>query len=50
MDDITKNPEVSFSVMDEDTIVSEEYTTYFRSVLAFGKARVVEGAERLEAF
>lgn len=50
IDAITKNPKVSFSVIDEDTIVSEKYTTYFRSVIAFGKARIVEGDERLEAF
>ena len=50
IDAIIKNPKVSFTVVDEDTIVSEEYTTYFRSVIAFGKARVVEGDERLEAF
>lgn len=50
IDAITKNPKVSFAVIDEDTIVSEEYTTYFRSVLAFGKARIVEGDEWLEAF
>ena len=50
IDAITRNPKVSFSVTDEDTIVSEKYTTYFRSVIAFGKARIVEGDERLEAF
>lgn len=50
IDAITKNPKVSFSVMDEDKIISEEYTTYFRSVIAFGKARIVEGDERLESF
>lgn len=50
IDAITKNPAVSFSVIDEDTIVSEEYTTYFRSVIAFGKARITEGDEHLEAF
>lgn len=49
IDAITKNPKVSFSVIDEDTIVSEKYTTYFRSVIAFGKARIVDGDERLEA-
>lgn len=50
IDAITKYPKVSFSVVDEDTIVSEEYTSHFRSVIAFGKARIVEGDERLEAF
>lgn len=50
IDAVTKHPKVSFSVIDEDTIVSEEYTTYFRSVIAFGKARIAEGSERQEAF
>lgn len=50
IDAMSKNPKVSFSVIDEDTIVSEEYTTYFRSVIAFGKARIVEGDEWLGAF
>lgn len=50
VDAIAKNPKVCFSVIDEDTIVSKEYTTYFRSVIAFGKARIAEGEEALEAF
>ncbi|MEL7648086.1 MAG: pyridoxamine 5'-phosphate oxidase family protein [Sedimentibacter sp.] len=50
IDAVIKNPKVSFAVIDEDTIVSKEYTTYFRSVIVFGKARIVEGDERLEAF
>ena len=50
IDAITKNPKVSFSVVDEDNIVSEEYTTYFRSVIAFGKARIVEGDEWIGGF
>ncbi|EHQ91678.1 pyridoxamine 5'-phosphate oxidase family protein [Desulfosporosinus youngiae] len=49
IDAITQNPKVSFSVIDEDTIVSEKFTSYFRSVIAFGKARFVEGDEWLEA-
>jgi nitroimidazol reductase NimA-like FMN-containing flavoprotein (pyridoxamine 5'-phosphate oxidase superfamily) len=50
IDAISKNGKVSFSVIDEDTIVSEEYTTYFRSAIAFGKARRAEGDEWVEAF
>jgi nitroimidazol reductase NimA-like FMN-containing flavoprotein (pyridoxamine 5'-phosphate oxidase superfamily) len=50
IDAITNYPKVSFSIIDEDTIVGKEYTTYFRSVIAFGKARIAEGDERLEAF
>lgn len=50
VDSILKNPKVSFAVIDEDTIVSAEYTTYFRSVIAFGKARLAEGDEWTKAF
>lgn len=50
IDAISKNSKVSFSVIDKDMIVGEEYTSYFRSVIAFGKARIVEGDEWLEAF
>lgn len=50
IDAITGHPQVSFAVVDEDRIISEEYTTYFRSVIAFGKARIVQGEERLKAF
>lgn len=51
MDAIRRQPKVSFAVVDEDTVVSAEYTTYFRSVIAFGRAFVVEdAAERRDAF
>jgi len=50
VDAILQNPKVSFAVVDEDTIVSAEYTTYFRSAIAFGQARIVEGEERRAAF
>jgi uncharacterized protein len=50
IDAIVKNPKVSFAVVDQDMVVSEEYTTRFRSVVAFGKARVVEGDEWIQAF
>lgn len=49
-DYLEKNLKVLFSVIAEDKILSEEYTTYFRSVIAFGKTRIVEGDESLEAF
>ena len=51
IDAIMQKPKVSFSVIDEDRIVSEEYTTYFRSVIAFGKARIIVGGDEwLEGF
>lgn len=41
---------MSFSVIDVDKVISNEYTNHFRSVIAFGKARIVEGNEKNEAF
>ena len=32
----------SFCVIDQDQIVPEEYTTYFRSIIAFGRIRILE--------
>ncbi|MGI6576589.1 MAG: pyridoxamine 5'-phosphate oxidase family protein [Eubacteriales bacterium] len=50
IDAIMKYPKVSFAVIDEDTVVSEKYTSYYRSAIAFGKARITEGNEHREAF
>ena len=47
LDSILKDDKVSFCVIDQDQVVGEEYTTYFRSGIAFGRARVLEGAEKL---
>jgi nitroimidazol reductase NimA-like FMN-containing flavoprotein (pyridoxamine 5'-phosphate oxidase superfamily) len=41
---IARNPKVSFCVIDQDKVVPQEYTTYFRSVIAFGRARIVDDA------
>ena len=50
IDAIINHPKVSFSVVDEDTIVSEKYTSYFRSVIAFGTIRVLtDDAEKRAA-
>jgi nitroimidazol reductase NimA-like FMN-containing flavoprotein (pyridoxamine 5'-phosphate oxidase superfamily) len=50
IDAVARSPKVSFAVVAEDTIVSEEFTSHFRSAIAFGTARVAHGAERLFAF
>ncbi len=50
VDAIRRHPAVSFTVVDEDTIIAAEYTSYFRSVLVFGKASVVEGELWEKAF
>lgn len=42
IDAIIKNAAASFCVIDQDQIVPEEYTTYFRSIIAFGKIRILE--------
>lgn len=42
IDAIKNHEKASFCVIDKDQIVPEEYTTYFRSVIAFGKIRFVE--------
>ena len=43
LDAIRRNPKASFCVIDQDQVVPEEYTSYFRSVIAFGTVRVLEG-------
>ena len=50
IDAMLKHPKISFAVVDEDTILSERYTSRFRSAVVFGKARIAEGEGRLEAF
>lgn len=45
VDAIKNNNKASFSVIDKDQIVPEEYTTYFRSVIAFGKITILENDE-----
>lgn len=41
--DAVKNCEkASFCVIDKDDVVPEEYTTYFRSVIAFGRIHIME--------
>ena len=42
LDAIAREPKVSFCVVDQDHVVPEEYTTYFRSVIVFGRASAVE--------
>ena len=42
LDAIRKDPKASFCVVDQDQVVPEEYTTYFRSVIVFGTTRILE--------
>lgn len=45
LDAIRRNPKASFCVIDQDHIVPEEYTTYFRSVIVFGTIQILENDE-----
>ncbi len=42
IDAIQRTAKASFCVIDKDLIVPKEYTTYFRSVIAFGSIRIIE--------
>lgn len=42
LDAIQKNAKASFCVIDQDQIVPDKYTSYFRSVIAFGQMRIIE--------
>lgn len=42
LDGIKRNAKVSFCVVDQDEIIPEKYTTYFRSAVAFGHARILD--------
>lgn len=45
VDAIKKHNKVSFTVIETDQIVPEEYTTYFRSVIVFGKAQFIDNLD-----
>lgn len=47
VDAMRNHEKASFCVIDKDQIVPEEYTTYFRSVIAFGKIRFIEDADEV---
>lgn len=50
VDAIRADSRVSFCVVDRDQIVPEEYTTYYRSVIVFGRARILDDpAEKRQA-
>lgn len=45
IDAITDSNKASFTVICQDKIMPEEFTTYFRSVIAFGKVRILDNYE-----
>ena len=50
LDAIRREPKASFCVIDQDEVVPEKYTTYFRSAIAFGRVReLTDDAEKRRA-
>lgn len=50
LDAIRRNAKASFCVIGQDEVVSETYTTHFRSAIAFGQVReLTDAAEKLAA-
>lgn len=49
LDAIARDSKVSFCVTDKDTVVPEKFTTHFRSVIVFGRARVLEDEEEIRS-
>ena len=42
LDAIRRDPKLSFTVIERDDVVPEELATYYRSVIGFGRARILE--------
>lgn len=42
IDSILRNPRCSMCIVEKDDVIPEEFTSYFRSVIVFGKAEIVE--------
>lgn len=50
IDAIRKYDKASFCVIDQDDVHPEKYTTFFRSVIAFGRIHIIEDdAEKMKA-
>lgn len=50
VDAIRKSDKASFCVIERDDVQPNRYTTFYRSVIAFGRIRIIEdGQEKLEA-
>ncbi|MDO5392833.1 MAG: pyridoxamine 5'-phosphate oxidase family protein, partial [Eubacteriales bacterium] len=46
IDAIRNYDKASFCVVDADDVVPEEFTTYFRSAIAFGRIKLIEDGDR----
>lgn len=48
IDAIKNHDKASFCVIDQDKIIPEEYTTYFRSVIVFGRIRIIDDEAEMQ--
>lgn len=49
LDAVSHCEKVSFCVVDQDLVVPLEYTTYFRSVIVFGRAEVLQSENEIRS-
>ena len=45
LDAVRSEPRASFCVVAQDLVVPEKYTTHYRSVIAFGRVRILEDGD-----
>ena len=43
---VQRNAKASFCVIDQDKIIPEEYTSYFRNVIVFGRIQVIKDEDK----
>ena len=49
LDALRRESRASFCVIDQDQVVPERFTTYYRSVIAFGTVRIIQDGAALRA-
>lgn len=47
IDSVKRNSKVSFCVIAKDEIVPEKYTTKYKSIIAFGKIKIMDNSEEI---
>ena len=47
IDAINRNDKVSFCVIEQDDVVTQKLTTFYRSVIVFGRARILEDEDEI---
>lgn len=50
IDAISYHDKVSFCVIDQDKVVPEKYTTYYRSVIIFGKISIIKDEKEMKKY